>query len=256
MTGLSESFGIKCWRKAKYWKKVIKGQMRQVGRIKHGGGKNKEERLPKAVRIYLSKSGELEQKVAENIEELTAVVTRQLQAAGLGEARYFHQMLIKHIDLVKRRMLEEETIPHEEKIFSLFEPHTEWINKGKLHPPVELGHKILITTDQHQLVLDYKVMEKSADNQETLPMARRLFENYGENAFASMSFDKGFSRAADREELEQKVPLVVMPKKGRLSAKDKERESTRQFIQFKNRHSAIESDINSLEHHGLSRCRD
>gem|GEM_PF-3688792 len=77
LTGLSESFGIKCWRKAKYWKKVIKGQMRQVGRIKHGGGKNKEERLPKAVRIYLSKSGELEQKVAENIEELTAVVTRQ-----------------------------------------------------------------------------------------------------------------------------------------------------------------------------------
>jgi hypothetical protein len=121
---------------------------------------------------------------------------------------------------------------------------------------VELGHKILITTDQHQLVLDYKVMEKSADNQETLPMARRLFENYGEDAFASMSFDKGFSRATDREELEQKVPLVMMPKKGRLSAKDKEREMTRKFIQFKNRHSAIESDINSLEHHGLSRCRD
>jgi hypothetical protein len=164
--------------------------------------------------------------------------------------------IIKHIDPVKRRMLEEETIPHEEKIFSLFEPHTEWINKGKLHPPVELGHKILITTDQHQLVLDYKVMEKSADNQETLPMARRLFENYGEYAFASMSFDKGFSRATDREELEQKVPLVMMPKKGRLSAKDKEREMTRKFIQFKNRHSAIESDINSLEHHGLSRCRD
>jgi hypothetical protein len=256
LTGLSESFGINCWRKAKYWKKVIKGQMRQVGRIKHGGGKNKEERLRKAVRIYLSKARELEQKVAENIEELSAVVTSQLQAAGLGEARYFHQMLIKHIDLVKRRMLEEETIPHEEKIFSLFEPHTEWINKGKLHPPVELGHKILITTDQHQLVLDYKVMEKSADNQETLPMARRLFENYGEDAFASMSFDKGFSRATDREELEQKVPLVMMPKKGRLSAKDKEREMTRKFIQFKNRHSAIESDINSLEHHGLSRCRD
>ena len=121
--------------------------MRQVGRIKHGGGKNKEERLRKAVRIYLSKARELEQKVAENIEELSAVVTSQLQAAGLGEARYFHQMLIKHIDLVKRRMLEEETIPHEEKIFSLFAPHTEWINKGKLHPPVELGHKILITTN-------------------------------------------------------------------------------------------------------------
>ncbi len=256
LKGLSEDCGIKCWRKAKYWKKAIKGQMRRVGRINQGGGKNKEERLREAARTYLSKARELEKKVAENIEQLAAIAINPLQVVKLGDARYFHRMLLKHIDLVNRRMLEDETIPHEEKIFSLFEPHTEWINKGKLHPPVELGHKILITTDQYQLVIDYKVMEKSTDSRETLPMAKRLFEIYGKDAFASMSFDKGFTRAADREELEQNVPLVVMPKKGKLSLKDKERESTRQFVQFKNRHSAIESDINSLEHHGLNRCRD
>ena len=256
LSGLSDCFAIKCWRKAKYWKKVIKGQMRRVGRIKQGGGKNKEERLLQAARTYLDKARELEQKVAGNIEQLTAVVTNPLQAAELGDAKYFHRMLTKHIDLVKRRMINGEKIPHEEKIFSLFEPHTEWITKGKVRPAVELGHKILITTDQHQLVLDYRVMEKSTDNQETMPLARRLFENYGKDAFKSMSFDKGFTRAADREELEENVALVVMPKKGRLSAGDKERESTRQFVQFRNRHSAIESEINSLEHHGLNRCRD
>lgn len=256
LKGLSESLEIKCWRKAKYWKKLIKGQMRRVGRIKQGGGKNKEERLLEAVGNYLTQARELEQKVAENIEQVAAVATNPLQAARLEEAKYFHGMLIKHIDLVKRRLIDDEKIPHEEKIFSLFEPHTEWINKGKVRPPVELGHKVLITTDQHQLVLDYKVMEKSADNQETMSLAQRLFENYGKDAFGSMSFDKGFTRDADREELEENVALVVMPKKGKLSAKDKEREHTRQFVQFKNQHSAIESEINSLEHHGLSRCRD
>jgi len=235
---------------------VIKGQMRRVGRIKQGGGKKKEERWLQAVGTYLKKSGELEQKVAENIEQLTAVATTQVQAAKLEKATYFHGMLIKHIDLVKRRMINDEKIPHEEKIFSLFEPHTEWLTKGKVRPPVELGHKILITTDQHQLVIDYKVMEKSADNQETMPLAQRLFDNYGKDAFESMSFDKGFTRSADREELEQDVALLVMPKKGKLSVKDKERESNRKFVQFKNRHSAIESEINSLEHHGLNRCRD
>jgi hypothetical protein len=55
-----------------------------------------------------------------------------------------------------------ETIPHREKIFSWFEPHTEWIMKGKLFPPVELGHKLLVTTDQHELILDYQVLEHSA----------------------------------------------------------------------------------------------
>ena len=182
--------------------------------------------------------------------------TSPLHILKLDEARYFHEMLVKHIDLVERRLIQKETIPHEEKVFSLFEPHTEWIVKGKSRPPVELGHKILITTDQHQLVIDYKVMEKSQDDQETLPLARRLFENYGEDCFESMSFDKGFSRVRDRQELEEQVPLVIMPKKGKLSGEDQERESARKFVRFKNRHSAIESNINSLEHHGLNRCPD
>jgi len=40
--------------------------------------------------------------------------------------------------------LKGETIPASEKMFSLFEPHTEWIQKGKQRPNVELGHKFLV----------------------------------------------------------------------------------------------------------------
>jgi hypothetical protein len=66
----------------------------------------------------------------------------------LAEVEYYHEMLIKHLDLIDRRVLQGETIPHADKLFSLCEPHTEWINKGKVSPAVELGHKLLITTDQ------------------------------------------------------------------------------------------------------------
>ena len=48
-------------------------------------------------------------------------------------------MVEKHIDLVSRRILKGEEIPHDEKVFSVFEPHTEWISKGKRNPFVELG---------------------------------------------------------------------------------------------------------------------
>jgi hypothetical protein len=40
----------------------------------------------------------------------------------------------------------------------LFEPHTEWINKGKQHPNVELGHRLMIATDQDQLIHDYEII--------------------------------------------------------------------------------------------------
>ncbi|MEJ7684076.1 MAG: hypothetical protein WKG06_40730 [Segetibacter sp.] len=51
----------------------------------------------------------------------------------------------------------------QEKIYSIFEEHTEWISKGKLNRNVELGHLVLVTTDQHQFIVDYKVMEKQKD---------------------------------------------------------------------------------------------
>lgn len=253
---LSDRLGIEGWRKSKLWKKLIKNQMRQVGRINQGGGKNKGERLRQAVLTYLKKARELASKIQTNIQELALRVTSPSEIVELDEIRYFYDMLIKHIDLVDRRLLQGEKIPHEEKVFSLFEPHTEWINKGKTRPPVELGHKLLLTTDQYQLILDYKVMDQNADQLETLPLTERLFENYGEQAFGSMSFDKGFSNQEVRKELEEHVDLVVMPKKGRRNAQDRERESARKFVKTKNQHSAVESEINSLEHHGLNRCPD
>jgi transposase, IS5 family len=47
-----------------------------------------------------------------------------------------------------------------------------------------------------------------------------------------------------------------LPKKGRLSEKDKRIESSEEFIEFRRKHSAVESSINALENHGLDRCPD
>jgi hypothetical protein len=169
---------------------------------------------------------------------------------------YFQSMLIKQLDLVERRWLREEKIAHSEKIFSLFEPHTEFIKKGKLFPPVELGHKVLLTSDQHELILDYRVMDQPNDAEESIGVADRLLGRYGAGAIQSLSFDKGFSRQEDRQLLELYIPEVIMPKRGRRNQAEQEREQQRSFRSLRNGHHAVESDINSLEHHGLNRCPD
>jgi hypothetical protein len=71
---------------------------------------------------------------------------------------------------------------------------------------------------------------------------------------ASLSFDKGFTRTADRELLGWYVPTVVMPKRGKKNAAETARENAKQFIALYHPHSAVESEINSLERHGLNRC--
>ena len=72
----------------------------------------------------------------------------------------------------------------------------------------------------------------------------------------SCSFDKGFYSPANKENLAQLLEKVILPKKGRLSEKDKEIEHSPEFKKTKRKHSAVEAAISTLENHGLDRCRD
>jgi IS5 family transposase len=171
----------------------------------------------------------------------------------LQQLDYFEEMLDKHIDLVRRRVILKQNIPHEEKVFSLFEPYTEWVNKGKSPYRVELGLPIAVASDQYGFVLHHRVMIKESDAQVTIPIAEAILK-WGD--IYSISFDKGFWSKINYEALKPKVPLLVMPKKGKLTQKEFERENGKEFVKLRHQHAGVESDINALEHHGLNRCPD
>ena len=163
----------------------------------------------------------------------------------------------KFTEQIERRLLKKEAIPASEKIYSIFEEHTGWITKGKLNKKVELGHLVLITTDQYQLIVDYKIMEGQKDAAQIEPLKQRILQNYGGKKINSHSFDKGFYSKANLDLLQQDYsPQIVLPKRGRHNKEDKERESSKSFKQLRRAHSAVESNINMLEHHGLNRCVD
>ena len=54
---------------------------------------------------------------------------------------------------------------------------------------VELGHLLLITTDQHQYIVDYKIMEKQKDATQIKDLQKRLDEKYNDKNISSHSFD-------------------------------------------------------------------
>lgn len=246
-------YALPGWRKAKDWRRQLKACERTASHIVYRGGPNKEARVKGAVREYLAVGRDLCAKVQQS---LLGLCEQPVDTAHWEALEYFDGMLAKHLDLVARRLLKEEVIPAHEKVFSLFEPHTEWIQKGKQRPNVELGHRLLLATDQHQLIQDYAVLHKAAEVDQSIPVADRLLGRYGAGSLASLSFDKGFTREADRALLSLYVPLVVMPKRGKKNAVETQRESGKQFVALRHQHSAVESAINSLEHHGLNRCLD
>ena len=72
---------------------------------------------------------------------------------------------------------------------------------------------------------------------------------------AALAWTRDFIRS-NQERLKDIVGLVVLPKKGRLSATDRARESDEGFVELPRQHSAVESAINALEQHGLDVCPD
>ena len=244
--------GIAGWRKIKNWRSELKSLMREVGRISGGGGKNKQEKLHRSVLSYLSKSRLLVEKL--ELEMVHFPLEDMSDLAAVCALEGYIRLTVKHIDLLERRIVKGETIPHAEKMMSIFETYTEWVAKGKFRPSVEFGKKVSITTDQFDLIVHHIVMSDQQDRDVVVEIADALLNKY--KLIASMSFDKGHWRSENKALLELEIPTVVLPKLGKLNAKEKELEDSTKFKSLKNKHSAIESNINELEHRGLDRCPD
>lgn len=160
----------------------------------------------------------------------------------------------RQIDQIRRRVIEGEKIPHEKKVFSIFEPDVEWIVKGKAVAPMELGIKVCIIEDQYQFILNHKVMRKQTDDQVAIAIieeTKRYFSN-----LKTCSFDKGFHSPENQKRLNKSLDNVALSHKGKRSKKIKELESSEAWQTAHAKHSAVESAINALQVHGLDLCPD
>ena len=160
----------------------------------------------------------------------------------------------RQIEQTDRRVIQGQTIPHPEKVFSIFKPYTEWINKGKAGVPVELGVMVGIVEDQHHFILHHRVMQREVDVEVAIRMIQETQQRFP--TLSSCSFDQGFHSPRNQRELSGLLETVILPKKGRLSKTDQERQQAVVFIEGRRQHAAVESAINALEVHGLDRCPD
>jgi len=160
----------------------------------------------------------------------------------------------RQIDQIDRRIIQEQRIPHDKKVFSLFESHTEWISKGKAGVPVELGVKVCILEDQYGFILHHRVMEKEQDVDVALDMVQQAQTHFPD--LKSCSFDKGFHSPQNQVDLKETLGFVTLPKKGRCNQEERAHQQSAEFKAARKQHSAVESVIHALQVHGLDRCPD
>ena len=253
---LCDDLGITEWRQYRYIFRKIKKQFNYVRRLRHSKNqKAKTQNAQLIIDAHLAYVDMIElyvQRAQKSIAILNEMGTGSVARIMTIENYVAHAQ--RQIDQIRRRVIDGETIPHSEKVFSIFEEHTEWISKGKAGVPQELGLGVCILEDQYGFILHHQVMEKQKDVDIAVTMvaeAKRKFP-----ALSCCSFDKGFYSQSNKQEVQGLLDDAVLPKKGKLSQSDRQIEFSKEFIEARHKHAAVESAINALENHGLDRCRD
>jgi hypothetical protein len=256
-----DDLGMSDWRQSEYNLRHIKREMRSAQNKKRSKAKSperveqKEAIIIEAHQKYLNVAQDYLDKAGRTlmlIEQQGAGTLIDLVRKNKIEGYMAHA--VRQIDQIERRVIGGEVIPHAEKVFSIFETHTEWICKGKAGVPMELGLKTCILEDQYQFILHHKVMEKQSDDQvaqEMVTEAKKRFPKLN-----VCSFDKGFHSPENQAVLKELLELAVLPRKGKLSKQAQQEEQAEAFVKARRAHSAVESAINALEVHGLDICPD
>jgi transposase, IS5 family len=258
ITRICFALGIPGWRKNAHNTRKIKKLFRTCQNLKHSNSqddKKKKERQALIIEAHLAYL-DLVEKFLGRVKE-TIIILREghlAQEERLQEVEKYMEHAQRQMNQIQERLIEGKSIPHDQKVFSIFEEHTEWICKGKAGISQELGIRVCIIEDQYGFILHSQVMEKQTDDKVTISMVQETKAKYPD--FKSCSFDKGFYSPENKEELKRLLEKLILPKKGKLSLVEKEEETSEWFIQGKRKHSAIESAINALENHGLDRCLD
>lgn len=246
------------WRQNEYIIRKIKRLYRLIQKLKRSTSKNenkkakREQEIIDAHQEYIDFIAPFIERAKTTIEDL--IDRESPNNKTIQKIRTFIQDAELLISQIKRRVIQGESIAHDEKIFSIFEPHTQWISKGKAGVPQELGLMVCVLKDQHGFILHHRVMEQGKDVDVAVPMIEAAQMKFP--SLRSCSFDKGFYSPDNKKKLAKLLDKVILPKKGKLSRADKAIEHSPEFIHARYQHSAVESSINALENHGLDRCPD
>jgi len=255
---LYDGLGLPGWRQGSHLFKKVKKLFRKAQQLKRSTSKDdskREIREQLIIKAHLSYLALVESLIIRAKDTLLAVSSSSIVAhLKIGEIKKYITHAERQIDQIRRRIVEGETIPHDEKVFSLFEEHTEWISKGKAGLSQELGLKVCVIKDQFGFILHHRVMQKETDDQIAVRIIQETKDRF--NQLSGCSFDKGFHSPHNQKELTKILDKVILPRKGKLSAINKEIENSEEFREVRRKHSAVESSINALENHGLDRCRD
>jgi IS5 family transposase len=161
------------------------------------------------------------------------------------------------IDQARRRVLFGEQVATDEKIYSIFEPHTDLIKRGKVRTPVEFGHKVFLAESAQGLITQYEVLKGNPPDEMHVASSlqrHRLAFGQAPQLYGS---DRGFFSEQNLTSCKRAgVKVVCIPQRGgKRTARRAAYEKSAVFKTGQRFRAGIEGRISVLfRGRGMKRC--
>jgi IS5 family transposase len=194
--------------------------------------------------------------LSQRIEGLHYREWEHAQAEALvAEIAEVHGLARRVIDQARRRVLSGESVPNDEKLFSVFEPHTELLKRGKAGKEIEFGHMIQIQQVDEKFITDYEVYARKPAEPTLLEPALVSHRALFGAAPSRIAADKGYYETGEVRRLERSIEMVSIAKKGSRTQAETEREHDPCFRHAQAFRAGIEGTISFLKRVlRLARC--
>jgi IS5 family transposase len=173
------------------------------------------------------------------------------------QIEHFCELGSRVIDQARRRVLDDEQVPNGEKIYSIFEPHTDLIKRGKVRTPIEFGHKVFLAESAQGLITQYEVLKGNpSDEVHVAPSLRRHRQAFG-RVPELYGTDRGFFSEQNLASCKHAgVKVVCIPQRGGKKTAEREAyEKTADFKEGQRFRAGIEGRISVLfRGRGMKRC--
>jgi IS5 family transposase len=236
---------------------------RRMQQIQRMTAQQRQQRQESKYRELLGITGEVVQNARQVVEQtkgidgidvVAALVIDQLRQ----QITSCCELADRVIDQTRRRVIEGEQVPSEQKIYSIFEPHTDLIKRGKAQKPVEFGHKVFLAESAQGLVTDYRVLKGNPADSDHVEASLERHQQTFQHPPEWYAGDRGFYRTDNVPRCQQaEVGEVCIPQRGgKKTAEQEALERSPAFKKGQRFRVGIEGRISVLfRGRGMKRCR-
>jgi hypothetical protein len=255
---LSKTFGITGWRQHQHLLKRVKKTARQISRIGARKGAKYKQRLLEQYRVLLRRANQILERAKELCQQFEKNYVLDFAAVSeIAGIRVYIERTEHVCGTARRRVLEGGAVPNEEKLFSMFEPHTQLYKRGKSGQPIQFGRLVLVYEDAAGFITHHHLMPRDAQDQDVLIEQTRKLQTRLDNQIEEGSFDRGFHSPENQQQLAEIIDHPCLPKPGPKQTTAQQAQASVKFHQARQRHPGVESAIGALQcGNGLARCRD